>query len=247
MEKVIGGKMTINECNNEISAKIKIIDSDIQNGHLSHKNVANFAISFYQHVEKYDESTLIDILKNSVKFYNTELEIFPEKNEIIRYKKLEREILEFCESSKSEYKFLKITREDFDSIRDFFQEYKILKENFEELAQKPPKFFKKNWKNSLNQVLMNIEFLKDSLEFERKKRGQIINIKEIENEEVFEKINSSLKELVKETNPEIGIQLAELQYFTVTEERENLESYMGKYIFEQLKSYFSKKITIKST
>lgn len=239
--------MTINECNNEISAKIKIIDSDIKNGYLSHKNVANFAISFYQYVEKYDENILVDILKNSIKFYNTELEIFPQKNEIIRYKKLEREISEFCENSKSEYKFLKIIREDFDPIGDFFQEYKILKDNFEELAKKPPKFFKKNWKNSLNQALMNIEFLKDSLELERKKRSQIINIKEIENEEIFGKINNSLKELVKETNPEIGIQLAGLQYFTVTEERENLESYMEKYIFQQLKSYFSEKITREST
>lgn len=239
----------------EIATRIR---RELSDGELKGKTLAQFAITFYaKYYDEYDEKNFIKSLKLLIDYTNENF-LLCEKREFLA-KSIEikknilqkmKEIKENIESQK--YKLLfeneeniesnnsdEINEEnikfDPESIKKWNKEYKALKENFDLIFEKKPKFFKGRWKDKIFEIYQKLNKLQNEIYHSTFELENFLVKKDEKYRKMFEIIMQDMREVTIKKLPNIGATLAAITYEDTIINKDNLSSFVFNLV---LKTYF---------
>ena len=231
-----------------LKEKIVTLQGELKKDKLEAKTMAEFCILFYEkYSDNYNEDLLKKLCKRVMKFFNQSIKNLPDKDReayfdnIIRksddiQKKIAEKVKKKLQKDMRTVGDISVEEFDFD---EFEQEYKTYISEFDELEEKKPFFFKGGWIKKLNMLYNKFEMLKLTIEALREARKESVVYKNMQSD--FKNIMENMKEFNMEVNPEIGIELASIDFEKVTSEDYVLKSYISDVILKHLYIYFTEK------
>lgn len=228
------------------------IYSNLENDKIETKTWAEFAVVFYRkYKSNYNERLLVKIVKQTLEFYRRNLEISSKREQLKSIFELLKKIDENKNGIYSLYKLKELENKNFkegkeeynnEQFKEWEKELNGIKDKNFELKDKKFFFFSKKRKQKEAKVI--IESL-EKLSAQIKNSTEDIKIEVEEKDKdilrLFENINEDLKKFIFEVKNSIGVELAEIEYEEVIQNKDVVKDFVFNVIIQNLDFYFKNK------